>query len=723
MKSVLILVPFDNIYPPMNGGAQRFFNIIHQLAIHFDLTLITLQAKESFLRAAKEYPAIKDIKIYSTKDELPVKDIFNFLPSKFENALRYRWIRKQIRDSADSLFLQYYPTLRKLLKANKYEVVILEGLINLNAVSTVRKYAPSIRIVYDAHNVDSNLAKNAVERFGMKARDFYGIQKAESSLHKTVDAIFTCSKKDHDDFIRMNNNQLTAAVIPNGVNIGNLFDEGVRQDKPGYILFCGSLWSPPNSEGLSWFYQNVWPSVTKVFPDLKLLVVGSGKVPDSLNRLINDPSVQFTGTIDDVRPSYNKAAIAIVPLLTGSGTRLKILEAMGLGVPVVSTTIGAEGIDYTVEKDILIADTEAAFADQIIVLLNCKTQRLNVQQNARKLVEEKYDWNIIGDSLAKFINKNKKSLKTIKLNFGFFWKEFDNNNNYFIRLLSKRYNVVISDDPDFYIFTHPYYNGKKDYLQYKCHRIFFGYENVRADWNICDYVFDSDYSDNPRHKRYPLWSGYDIKKLTLPKDLKDFKQKKKFCCMLVSNPDAKERIEFFHKLSSYKKVDSAGRYLNNIGYPVENKIEFIKDYKFVISFENSSYPGYTTEKLIEPMLVNSIPIYWGNPVVGDDFNTNSFINVTDFKSYDEAVNYIIELDNNKGKYLEMASQPWFSDNKIADEFSEESVLDFFDFIVKDSKKKTPIAKSFYKKIEHQKFILKNNIRLIIRKFIMSGNLN
>jgi hypothetical protein len=92
------------------------------------------------------------------------------------------------------------------------------------------------------------------------------------------------------------------------------------------------------------------------------------------------------------------------------------------------------------------------------------------------------------------------------------------------------------------------------------------------------------------------------------------------------------------------------------------------------------------------MLVNSIPIYWGNPHVGDDFNTKSFINIKDFGSLDEAIQYIIELDNDDEKYLALATQPWFNENKIAEKYSEESLLDFFDFIVEDSKKKKPVAK-------------------------------
>ncbi|MDQ2719745.1 MAG: glycosyltransferase family 10 [Bacteroidota bacterium] len=300
-------------------------------------------------------------------------------------------------------------------------------------------------------------------------------------------------------------------------------------------------------------------------------------------------------------------------------------------------------------------------------------------------------------------------MEILKINFGFFWNGFDNQNNFITEQLSKRYRVEISDDPDFYLFTQPY-DGKRTYLKYKCHRIFFGWENVRADWHSCDYVLDSDfYANNPRHKRYPIWAAWGVEAFAFAKESNAFKEKKKFCCMLVSNPKAKERIEFFHKLSAYKKVDSAGRYLNNVGYLVDYKMQFIKDYKFVISFENSSYPGYTSEKLIEPMHVNSIPVYWGNPLVQIDFNTKSFINVSDFKSYDEAIEYIIELDKNEDKYLEMAAEPWLNGNRVADAFTEQSFLDFFDFIIKDSKTKKPVAQSLYHRYAHNANFSKNKI--------------
>ncbi len=292
-------------------------------------------------------------------------------------------------------------------------------------------------------------------------------------------------------------------------------------------------------------------------------------------------------------------------------------------------------------------------------------------------------------------------MRTIKIKFDQLYPGFNSRENHFTFLLSKRFHVEISDDPDFYFFMNSY-DGTENYLKYKCHRIFFGGENERANWNRCDYVIDSDfYENNPQHFRFPLWATWHPEQLTKPKNEANFLNKKKFCCMVVSNSKAKERIDFFNRLSKYKKVDSGGRFLNNIGSPVENKLDFIKDYKFVISFENSSYPGYTTEKLVEPMIVNSIPVYWGNPLVGKDFNTHSFINIKSVSHFDEAIERIIDMDKNEDKYLSLINEPWFKNNEVPQEVDTESFLDFFDFILADSKVRRPVAQSIFKKNIHQ----------------------
>ena len=120
--------------------------------------------------------------------------------------------------------------------------------------------------------------------------------------------------------------------------------------------------------------------------------------------------------------------------------------------------------------------------------------------------------------------------------------------------------------------------------------------------------------------------------------------------------------------------------MNNLGYLVKDKLPFIEDYKFTIAFENSSYPGYTTEKILHPMLMNSIAVYWGNPLVGKDFNTKSFVNVHDYKSIDDAIDRIIEIDKNETLYRQYLAEPYLKHNEIPLSLTEDKILDRFELI-------------------------------------------
>lgn len=282
--------------------------------------------------------------------------------------------------------------------------------------------------------------------------------------------------------------------------------------------------------------------------------------------------------------------------------------------------------------------------------------------------------------------------KSVKINFADFWPHFDRHNNYFTQLLSAAYTVEISDNPDFLIYS----CYGEEHLRYSCYRIYYNGENQRINWNACDYAFSFDYLDDERHFRLPNWIWYADPKLLLrakpaPEDI--LREKTGFCNLVVSNPLASKRIEFFHKLSTYKKVDSGGRHLNNVGGPVTDKLSFVRNYKFTISFENSSYPGYTTEKIFEPMLVNSIPVYWGNPLVGKDFNTASFVNWHAFGNDEAVIDYIIDLDKNDDRYLAMQAGTWYNDNVLPDCVNEENILKQFDKIIASKGKAKPVAQT------------------------------
>jgi glycosyltransferase involved in cell wall biosynthesis len=231
------------------------------------------------------------------------------------------------------------------------------------------------------------------------------MQNVESTLYKKVNSIITCSEKDKADFLLMNQYKLPVFVIPNGVAIPeHSLHEGIMKDVPTHIIFCGSMGYAPNEEAIFWFYNEIWPVVKSKFPELIFLIVGSGVVPLSLHHLQSDKSVVFSGKVNDLQPWYNMATLSIVPIKTGSGTRLKIMEAMGYGIPVVSTSKGAEGIHYTAGKDILIGDDAEQFAEEVILLLNDKEKRLSIKTEASSLVKKNYNWDLIGIQLEDCIN-------------------------------------------------------------------------------------------------------------------------------------------------------------------------------------------------------------------------------------------------------------------------------------------------------------------------------
>jgi hypothetical protein len=267
--------------------------------------------------------------------------------------------------------------------------------------------------------------------------------------------------------------------------------------------------------------------------------------------------------------------------------------------------------------------------------------------------------------------------KNIKINFTDFWGGFDKTDNYFYNLLKEEFDVEISNNPD-YLFYSVFGNDNLSYK--KCIKIFFSGENIGPDFTNCDYSMCYDYLNDNRHYRLPLYilnGGYYY---LVNKSVDDGLINRNFCNFIYSNESCRTRNNFFKKLSTYKKVDSGGRCLNNIGYLVGDKLEFQSKYKFSISFENEAYrpnrDGYTTEKIMQPMLANSIPIYWGNTLINKEFNHKSFINYHNFKSEDDLIDYIIYLDQNDEEYMKVMREPWLIDNKVLESLKEENIKKF-----------------------------------------------
>lgn len=272
-------------------------------------------------------------------------------------------------------------------------------------------------------------------------------------------------------------------------------------------------------------------------------------------------------------------------------------------------------------------------------------------------------------------------MNTIKVKFTDFWTE-DLQIIWLYEILKQRFNIELSDDPD--VLIHSVFGYK--HLDYNCKKIYFTTENTIPDYSYCDYSIGFNYDEeNPRHLRYPIYLFYkDVNELVKTKAItaEDIRHKDKFCTFVVSNPKTIERIDFFKQLDAVKHVDSAGKVLNNMPgnwqLPKGEKLNFLKQYRFNIAFENSSAPGYLTEKIFEPMFYETIPIYWGDPLVNKDFNPGSFINVMNYKNYDEAIKYVLEVERNEDLRLKILNQPLLNGNVVPAHLKFDRLLEFFE---------------------------------------------
>ncbi len=282
--------------------------------------------------------------------------------------------------------------------------------------------------------------------------------------------------------------------------------------------------------------------------------------------------------------------------------------------------------------------------------------------------------------------------KKVSVFFSDFPSEFDVNDNPYIRVLREKYNVELNpQSPDFLI--HSVYGD--NHIQYDCTKICHSIENNSPDFNWSDYAIGSDYiAFGDRYLHFPIFlcsigAHYNVSP-TEAELSEAISRKTGFCSFLYSNSFSvcaePVREEFFELLSQYKKVDSGGPFQNNIGrtiprdkdYYYDNAIQWHSKYKFCIAFENSAKQDYVTEKILNALIANTVPIYWGAPNVGEYFNTKRFINCREYPNFHAVIEKVSELDQNPEKYAEMVRQPWFRDGKIPPAFETNPV--FWNFL-------------------------------------------
>lgn len=277
-------------------------------------------------------------------------------------------------------------------------------------------------------------------------------------------------------------------------------------------------------------------------------------------------------------------------------------------------------------------------------------------------------------------------MKKIRLKYLDHYTNFIPETDRIFTFLQRYFPVELTDEnPDFIIYS----SWGSEHLNYDCPKIFYTGENHRPNFFLCDYALGFDLLERENYLRVPLYSilwYYDFSKLLFPafKELIVTNPKSKFCCFISSNFGAKTRNDFFLKLSDYIPVDAGGKVFNNVGGLVPDKIEFMRPYKFCLAYENSSYPGYVTEKIMDCFYANCIPIYWGSPIISNDFNSKRILNRIDYASDDEFISRIKFLNENHSAYQDFIEQPIFIGNQFTTYFDIERLRVFFERIFNGS---------------------------------------
>ncbi len=291
--------------------------------------------------------------------------------------------------------------LTDVLARGSFDMVQLETSNLFSYLKIIRSAPSRPGVLLDWHNIDSELMfRYAVETGNLPkkliARRTAGLlSKLETRLMGLCDAHTVVSEPDKRKLLK-HNPKACVTVIPNGVDASAFRPADGKAAGTG-LLFVGSMDYHANVDAIRWFVQTVWPKLTQRVPALKLSVVGRSPVPE-VQALASD-RITVTGTVADVRPYYSDSAAVIVPLRVGGGTRLKILEAMAMGVPVISTTLGAEGIAAGDGDEILLADSADEMTQAVERILTDGTLRRRLVERARELVSKRYDWNAIGGQL------------------------------------------------------------------------------------------------------------------------------------------------------------------------------------------------------------------------------------------------------------------------------------------------------------------------------------
>jgi glycosyltransferase involved in cell wall biosynthesis len=299
--------------------------------------------------------------------------------------------------------------VRRVLRDNEFDAVIFTTLESQVLASLVRRLAPKALRIINTENVEYILVEDEIETLPAAVspekrrhlkKEYDRMLRLESSIWKHFDGLWATSEADRELLHELNRGRVPSALIPNGMEVDRRpFDANPGKSRNSTVLFCGSFTYAPNRDSLAWLHGEIWPKILKARPDARLRVIGRGSDPSEFSDVRADPSVDFFGEVDDVVPHYRDAGVSILPARFGRGTRLKVLEAMCLGNPLISTAIGVEGLGAVAGRDFILAEGSDEIAAATVRLMNDSAQFDSVRNAARRFAVENYDWSVMGTQM------------------------------------------------------------------------------------------------------------------------------------------------------------------------------------------------------------------------------------------------------------------------------------------------------------------------------------
>ncbi len=380
---ILHVTPYSPV-PPTFGAALRMYHILRGLAQLHEVTFVTFGTKKDLegLRSA-------------FGDSL---DSIHVVPPNFL-ARRHPWLRllAAFRRS-ESFYTQYtngtemQAVLDRLYENSHYDFTIVE----FPHMGKFKFGADTISIL-DEHNVEYSNFERMYKNIHSPARKLLYFREHKKTYQeelkacKSVDAIFTTSIND-SQILDREVPRKPKYVIPNGVDTG-YFVPSKAEPEPYSMVFTGTMDYVPNQDGVLYFLDEIFPLIKQVLPQSKVYIVGKNP-PKAITRRANVDTI-VTGFVEDVRPYTWKASVYVVPLRMGSGTRLKILEGLAMKKPIVSTSIGCEGIEVRNGTDLVVADSPAKFAAEVVDLFLNRVRAISLGENGYELVKSRYDWSAV----------------------------------------------------------------------------------------------------------------------------------------------------------------------------------------------------------------------------------------------------------------------------------------------------------------------------------------